>query len=163
MKRNKLRKIVCNKSCKDLNVTWDEFQEILDGLVEAEKVTSAEDADGSASIALVGSAKGALGEGAEAAAAAAAAEAAKPAPPFSDSAKVEGEEDWVKKEASIPKMVAQHLLKRGKQKLTNIEVNTKTKIKFLEVFLDKEGKCAALPATVACNSYLQQLPASAIF
>jgi len=134
MKRNKLRKIVCNKSCKALNVTWDEFQIILDDLVANKKLTATTESDDSVSVQLSAATAGPLGEAADATT------PAPPAPPFSNTAPTADESDWVHEETTIPKMVAQHLLKNGKKKLTNIEVNTKTRIKFLEVFLDKEGK-----------------------
>lgn len=131
---------MCTKECKDLKLTWSDFQSVLSSLASAGKVTEAAADGGGVDVSLPAGARGALGAGAEAAGRREGKKenTAMPAkPPHSEAAEPGGE--VVTREETIPKMVAQHLLKNGKRKLTNVEVNAKVKIRFLEVFLDREG------------------------
>ena len=134
--------MICNKFCKELNVTGDEFQEVVTKLVE-EKKGQEREVEGSWEIGVVGSAtaekndkKGGKEEKGEAGndGGEKMEQAKPPRKPPTPSANYD-----TKRIEKIPTMVARHLIKQGKKKQKNIEVNTKTRLKIIGDFASNEG------------------------
>jgi len=120
-----LRKIVCNKECKELKLSWTDFQEIIDKLISDGKVLEKELGDGSKELGLVDSL---------ASSSASTAEVTEPASPSDAKAKKRKTEDatnkalptssvvpipesfTTKRSEEIPVKVALHLLKQQEKK-----------------------------------------------
>ena len=145
MKRNKLRKLVCNKFCS--GVSWTDFQAVVDMLEGRGTLQQVDTGDGTFEVGLkgaleVGGVKGGEekknedGEG-----------TAKPGTknnnhgndvpsPRPPAAPLSFD---VKCTEKIPTMVARHLTKQGGKKKTNIETNTKTRLTIKGDFFKNEG------------------------
>ena len=147
MKKNKLRKLICDKLCKTLKVTWDEYDEVVKVLVSDKKLKETEEEDGlylqirsnkstpsssSASAKVSSSASSnpstALSTSSVAPPASSSTSSVPPAS-SSDAAPAPPAAPPVSVTVTIPTLIAVHLQKNGNLKQKNIETNTKTVLK----------------------------------
>ena len=154
IKSNKLRKLICNKQLKSLKVTWTEFKEAVDDLLEEKKIKEGEDT-GEGGINITLTERGGSSEALEKEKSRVLKVKAEGLERAVEVSRIEGimkgeddgtttKDDSGEKKSSgihleflqphiikmeIPTSLAGHLLKNHSKKIGNIESSTKTKIK----------------------------------
>ncbi|GMI44213.1 hypothetical protein TrCOL_g3471 [Triparma columacea] len=150
VRSNKLRKIVCNKECKELKLTWTDYQEIVDKLISDEKVVEKQLEDGAKELSLHESLVSSSSSSSSSSPPppTSSTTPSNPATPASPAEKEKKRKPDVSSTSSspppsssvippsytakrselIPVKVALHLLKQEGKKKHNIEVNTKTRM-----------------------------------